>query len=86
MATEIFTPNELKMIIQGITICIEDLDAVRNDPKYPFTPESRKDMKDMWEAATSAKKKLEGVVNKGIAFKLDKYNEGDEKDFLTKES
>ena len=86
MATEIFTPNELKSIILGLVTYIEDLEAVANDPKLPFTPESRKDMRDMLDSGRSAKRKLEDVVNKGIAFRLDDYQEGDEKDFLTKES
>lgn len=86
MAKEIFSPAEVKILIMGLVTVIEDIEAVNNDPKYPFTPESRKDMKDMLECAKSARKKLEDVVNKGVAFNLAPYEEGDEKDFLTKQS
>lgn len=86
MATEIFSPAEVKIIILGLQTTIEDLEAVSKDIRHPFTPESRKDMKDMLAAGYSAKKKLEDVVNKGVAFVLEEYKEGDEKDFLTKQS
>lgn len=86
MADKIFTPAEVKILIMGLVTTIEDIEAVYKSPKYPFTPESRKDMKDMLECALSAKKKLEDVVNKGEAFHLAEYKDGDEKDFLTKQS
>jgi len=86
MADEIFTPAEVKIIIMGLVTIQEDIEAVHKDPKHPFTPESRKDMKEMLEAANSAISKLEKVVNKGMAFYVAQYEEGDEKDFLTKES
>lgn len=86
MSGQIFTPAEIKILILGLVTVQEDIQACNNDPKLPFTPESRKDMKDMLAAANSAKMKLESVVNKGVAFHIAQYEEGDEKEFLTQES
>lgn len=86
MEQEIFNQGELKIIVMGIERIVEDLEAVSKNPNYPFTPEARKDMNDMLAAAYSSKKKLEKVANKGVAFKIEQYEEGDEKDFLTKQS
>ena len=86
MPSQLFTPAELKIIVLGLVTVTEDIEACHMDQKYPFTPESRKDMKDMLQNAKSAKAKLESVINKGQAFHVAQYEEGDEKDFLTKES
>lgn len=86
MPKEIFTPAEIKILILGLVTVQEDLETGSKNQQYNFTPEARKDMKDMLDAANSARKKLEGVVNKGIAFEVAQYEEGDEKDFLTKQS
>lgn len=85
MAEEI-TGQEVKVILLALEGMIQDRDAVSKNPKYPFTPETRKDIKDILEFSRSAKSKLEKVCLKGKAFRMDPYQEGDEKEFLTKES
>lgn len=86
MAREILLPHETKIIILALVQLIEDMDGASKNTDFNFTPDARKDMKEMLSAAYSAKKKLEVIVNKGVAFQLDPYVEGDEKEFLTKES
>lgn len=86
MPTEIFNQAEIKIIILGLQTTLEDLEEASKNQNFNFTPDARKDMREMITAGYSAKKKLEEVVHKGIAFKLDKYQEGDEKDFITKQS
>lgn len=86
MPRELFNNGELKIFVMGIERIIEDFEAISKDQSIPFTPEARKDMKDILTASYSAKKKLEMVINKGVAFKMEEYREGDEDEFLTKQS
>lgn len=72
------------MIQMALQTTIEDLQATSKDPKIPFTPEARKDMKDMLSTALSAAQKMEKAT--GHALRLDPYQEGDEQEFLTKQS
>ena len=63
---------------------IEDNTAMRTDQTIPFNPEARKMMMDMFETASSALKKIQDAS--GYAVMLDEYKDGDEKEFLTKQS
>jgi len=77
-------PKEIKVIQMALEVFIEDNTAIRTDPSIPFNVEARSMMKDMFETATSALKKIQIVS--GYAVELEPYNEGDEKDFFTKQS
>lgn len=68
----------------ALTTFIEDNEEMSKNPVIPFTPEARKYMKHMNENAKSALSKIQ--LASGHELKLDPYNEGDEKEFLTKES
>ena len=78
------TPKEVKVIHMALETFIEDNTAMRKNQTIPFNSEARTMMKDMFETASSALKKIQ--LASGYAVKLDPYNEGDEKEFLTKES
>lgn len=78
------TPKEVKVIHMALETFIEDNTAMRTNQTIPFNAEVRTMMKDMFETATAALKKIQ--LASGYAVKLDPYNEGDEKEFLTKKS
>ncbi len=78
------TPKEVKVIHMALEIFIEDNTAMRTDQTLPFNVEARVMMKDLFNTATSALKKIQ--LASGYAVQLDPYNEGDEKEFLTKQS
>ncbi len=78
------TPKEVKVIHMALETFIEDNTAMRTDQTIPFNTEARAMMKDMFETATSALKKIQ--LTSGYAVQLDPYNEGDEREFLTKQS
>lgn len=78
------TPDEVVVMQMALSGLIEDLEATSGNPSLPFTPEARKYQKEMLAAAKSALAKVAAVSGKLI--KLDPYNEGDETEFLTKES
>jgi hypothetical protein len=78
------TPKEVIITQMALSSIIEDLEVVSKDPQLPFTPEARKDQRDMIQNAKSALDKI--ALASGELIKLDPYNEGDEREFLTKES
>lgn len=78
------TPEEVTVIQMALQNTIEDLEAVGKDPTIPFTPEARKDAREILGNAKSALKKIQSTS--GHAVRMDPYKEGDEKDFFTKES
>lgn len=78
------TPKEVKVIHMALETFIEDNTVIRTDQTIPLNPEARRMMKDMFETATSALAKIQ--LASGYAVKLDAYNEGDEQEFLTKQS
>ncbi len=80
----VLSPKEVAITQMALSGLIEDLEAVSTNPSYPFTPDARKDQKDMLTAARSAMKKL--ADTSGMEVKLDPYKEGDEDEFLTKQS
>lgn len=78
------SPKEVKTIQMALSIMIEDLDGGLKNPTFPLTPEARKDMKDMLLHCKSAKAKIDLAV--GHECIVEPYQEGDEKDFITKQS
>lgn len=78
------TPDEVAVVQMALGAMIEDLEAARMNPNYPFTPETRKDMKDILSNSKSALAKI--AVASGKLLKLDPYKDGDELDFITKQS
>jgi hypothetical protein len=82
--SNLLTPQEVTVTQMALSGMIEDLEAVGKDPKLPFTPEARKHQKEILEAARSAHLKF--AAASGMVIQLDPYKEGDEKEFLTKES
>ncbi len=78
------TPKEVKVIHMALEVFIEDVTTSSKDPSLPFNPEARTMFKDMIETANAALIKIQ--LASGYAVRLDPYNEGDEKEFLTKES
>ena len=77
-------PNEARTVQLGLARILEDTTVNANNLKIPWNPEARQAMKEIREAAGSAAKKIEKYT--GIAATLPEYNEGDEYEFLTKES
>ncbi len=84
MQTNILTPEEVLITQMALSGLIEDLDKINSDTAIPFTPESRTYQKQMLDSARSAHTKI--AVASGKLVQLDTYKEGDEKEFLTKES
>lgn len=78
------TPKEVLIVQMALTTFIEDNDSMSKNPNFPFTPEARLNIKDMGKTAKSALAKIQKAS--GHAVQLDPYKEGDEKEFLTKES
>lgn len=81
-----FNPGEVTIIALGLGRIMEDLNAMKL-PEWintPWTPEARKQQKDMIAAAKSAAAKIEKFT--GIKCHLPEYKPGDEDEFLTKES
>ncbi len=84
MSKNNLTPDEVAVIQMALSGMIEDLETVGKDPTIPFTPEARKHSREILTAAKSAHMKM--AKASGMAVKLDKYNEGDENEFFTKQS
>lgn len=77
-------PKEVIIIQMALGTMIEDFEATMNDPRFNFTPEARKEQKEIYATAKSALAKI--ALVSGALVKIDPYNEGDEIEFLTKES
>jgi len=84
MNSLILTPKEINMMQMGLQLIIENNDMMSKTQQIPFNPAARQIMKDIREIATSAIKKLQNVSGRAVI--IEKYKEGDEEDFLTKES
>jgi biotin carboxyl carrier protein len=78
------TPKEVSVIQMALQTMIEENETVSKDYTLPFTAEARKMMKEIHATAKSALEKI--VKASGHFVQLDAYNEGDEKEFLTKQS
>ena len=73
------------VIIMALEAMIEELQASSKDQTMPFTPAARIMMKEMLDAAQSAKEKMVKISGAVIP-PATEYKEGDEKEFFTKES
>lgn len=80
----IITPDETKVIQMGLAEVIESITETMKNPAIPFNPEARKSMKQILTVALSASKKIEAIS--GVSAEMEPYKEGDENEFLTKES
>lgn len=78
------TPKEVAIIQMALQTVIEDNDSVMKDQTLPFTPEARALARDIQKTAKSALEKIQKTS--GHAVQLDPYQDGDEKEFMTKES
>lgn len=78
------TPKEVSIIQMALQTLIEDNEKISKDYTLPFTGEARMLMKDILVNAKSALSKI--VKASGNFVQLDAYNEGDENEFLTKQS
>jgi hypothetical protein len=77
-------PNEGKFLSMAVVALIEQLHATSTNPNLNWNPEVRKDLKEMREAGNSLRIKLEKL---GFDMRdLPPYIDGEEKDYLTKES
>lgn len=81
-----FNPNEVAAIGLGLARVIEDINAMKEGEweNTPWTPEARQIQKDILAACQSAANKIERFT--GYKCDLPPYVEGDENEFLTKES
>lgn len=76
--------DECKFLGMAVVSLIEQLKDTSTDQLVNWNPESRKDFKNMIEAGNNLKIKLNKL---GFDLRdLPPYKEGDEKQFLTKES
>lgn len=78
------TPKEVKATIIALTGMVEDLEAGIKNQNFNFNPAARKDMKDLLETSKSALEKFRNTS--GFTATLEPYKDGDENEFLTKQS
>ena len=78
------TPEEVLVTQMALIGMIEDMESIGGDQSIPLTPDARKQGREILAAAKSAHKKI--ATASGHAVKLDPYKDGDEKDFITKQS
>lgn len=77
-------PNEAKFISLAVLSMIEDVKISLQDDQLNWTPEVRKDLNEMKEAGISLKIKMKKL---GFDMRdLQPCIDGEEKDYLTKES
>lgn len=77
-------PDEAKFLSMAVLNMLEDIINSSKNPQHNWTPSVRKDLKDMISAGTALRIKMEKL---GFDMRdLLPYNDGDEKDFLTKQS
>lgn len=77
-------PNEVKFISMAVLSMLEQLQDSAKNQLLNWNPETRKDLKDMIEIGSNLKIKL-----KKLGFdmrELPPYLDGDEDEFLTKQS
>lgn len=81
-----FNPNEVMAIGLGLARVIDDINAMKqgDNVNIPWTPESRKIQSDILAACQSAANKIEKFA--GYKCDLPPYIDGDEDEFLTKQS
>ena len=76
--------DEVAAIAMGLALVIENMEEIKKNPAIPWTPEARKMQKEIIQSAKSAPAKIEMVS--GFECRLDSYRDGDENEFLTKQS
>ena len=77
-------PNEAKFISMAVLRMLDELQDVSKNQLINWNPEARKDLKDMIESGNDLKVKMKKI---GFDMRdLPPYLEGDENEFLTKES
>jgi len=77
-------PEEQRFLAMAVLRVIEDLEISSKDVRINWTPESRKDLKDMLAAGTGLKIKM---ANLGFDMRpLPDLEPGEENDYLTKQS
>lgn len=77
-------PDETKFLSMSVVSMIEQLEASAKDERLNWNVQSRKDLRDMIDAGKRLKIKMERI---GIAMPpIPPYIDGEEKDYLTKES
>lgn len=77
-------PEEGKFLVLSVLDLLERIKDTSQNPKINWNPETRKQLKDMREAGDSLKRKL---VKLGFDMtELPPFMEGDQDEFLTKES
>lgn len=77
-------PDESAFISMAVLSLIEQLQDTSKDERINWNPKSRKDLKEMLSAGTSLHIKMEKL---GFDMRqLPPFIEGDENDFLTKQS
>jgi hypothetical protein len=81
-----FNPNEVMAIGLGLARVIEDIQAIKRGEyvNTPWTPEARKIQSEILTACQSAANKIEKFA--GHKCNLPPYENGDENEFLTKQS
>lgn len=73
-----------KFLGMAVVDVVDNINAQLRDPRINWTPESRKTLKEMLEAGVKLKTKLEKL---GFDMRpLPPFEEGDQDEFLTKES
>jgi hypothetical protein len=77
-------PDEKKFVAMSVVSTLEQLQEMASNPQINWNPETRKDLKDMLAAGNSLRIKLEKL---GFDVReLPPYVDGDENEFLTKQS
>lgn len=77
-------PDEMKFLALAVLSKLEDLDKSQRNPKLNWNPETRKLLKVMVDAGTALKVKMQKL---GCDMRdIPEFEEGDEDEFLTKES
>ena len=81
-----FNPAEVTAISMGLARVIEDINAIKKGEyvNTPWTPEARKIQAEILAACQSAANKIEKFA--GVKCELPPYENGDENEFLTKQS
>lgn len=77
------TPEEAQAIQMALGMLMENFEITK-DQSIPFNPLARGYIMGIISAANSAAAKIEKIT--GITSQIPEYNEGDEDEFLTKES
>jgi hypothetical protein len=76
-----FTGAELKAVQMGLGLIMDDF---KSTEIVPWNVDSRSTMKEILTAVRSAAAKIEKVT--GVSSQMPPYIDGEEKDYLTKES